>query len=711
MKNKKKSNPDLRHKAEQLLAQKITSQNQDMAAASTDLEKMEMDHISIDKLSSENMDNLSKKDLLKIAHELQVHQIELQMQNEELRDAQEKISEMKQNYFDLFHFAPIGYLSMTAKGIIRQVNLAFGQLVGQDLVQVQGKHFFRFIIPEEQSKFLQWFQYGLSHNFSGDFKTKNNYEMQLMHGKNPGSWVSISLKYLENSAKEDNIIVSVQDITERFQSRKLLESTLVHLNTAIDVGNLAWWRMDIATGKVDFHEKKVKMLGYPLADFQNQTYHAFTNLIHPEDHEGAMNAMRDHICGQAAAYQVEYRIKASHGKYIWFYDFGRVTEWHNDGKPLAITGIVVDITDRKEAEIALREKEERFRRIFFDSGIGMVLCDLQGKFLQVNEKFCEVTGYTESEIMTKSFEDITHPEDLTIEVPQVEKMIRNEMDSYQLEKRYIHKSKQIIWVLVTVSILRNEHDQPVFFVGQIQDISQIKNAQSQLELAAREAQEASQAKANFLANMSHEIRTPMNGVLGMLNLLKDFSLPHSEAELVDMACNSAEALLTIINDILDFSKIEAGKLHIDAVAFDLHDLMDSIYSFFNFQSKEKNLDFSLDYQLPENVIFLGDANRIRQVLNNLIGNAIKFTEKGSITICLREAKPNEWTDFVDAYSEQAKSMTRFIDKKRGTKSRLFAWKSRTQALVLQKNNCKAFSIILNKLMFRSLANTAVLVLD
>jgi len=186
------------------------------------------------------------------------------------------------------------------------------------------------------------------------------------------------------------------------------------------------------------------------------------------------------------------------------------------------------------------------------------------------------------------------------------------------------------WLLTTKVPIRDEAGRVVALVGLRRDIAELRKAREAIEANTR-------AKSEFLANMSHEIRTPLNGVIGMTGLLLDTQLSPEQREYADTVRKSGEALLTVINDILDFSKIEAGKLQIENLPFDLRLVMEEVNEMLCTKAEERNIDLVLEYapELPRH--FVGDAGRIRQILTNLVGNALKFTEKGNvITTVIRE---------------------------------------------------------------------------
>jgi two-component system sensor histidine kinase/response regulator len=280
----------------------------------------------------------------------------------------------------------------------------------------------------------------------------------------------------------------------------------------------------------------------------------------------------------------------------------------------------------------LWQMEELFRRAFEDAATGMAILDVNANFLRVNRSLCEMIGYSEQELLKMKFHNITHADDLAADKELVAGAIAGHTRSYRVEKRYLHRDGHIVWVQVLVSLVRDENNEPLHFVSQILDVTQRRESDEALRRATAAAEAASRAKSEFLANMSHEIRTPMNGILGMTDLILETELNPDQRESLGLVKSSADALLTVINDILDFSKIEAGKLDIDPAPFSLRDEVGDTLKSLALKAHSKGLELACDIRAEVPDLLLGDAHRIRQVLTNLVGNAVKFTDSGEVVV-------------------------------------------------------------------------------
>jgi two-component system, sensor histidine kinase and response regulator len=387
---------------------------------------------------------------------------------------------------------------------------------------------------------------------------------------------------------------------------------------------------DLETLKfLEVNDATVAHYGYPRAEFLTMRV---PDLHLPEDLPGFAERMQRPRPVLYESGPWRHRLKT--GTIINVQIAGHLTDWK--GRKAALV-IGQDITERLRGEEALRSTEELFRTAFEAAPFGMCLTRLDGRFLQANAALCKMLGYSQQELTAGAWQSITHPDDLVRSRQAAVDLKANPTASVEFEKRYIQKGGTAIWVRLKISAVTDDNRKPSHYITHIEDISERKQAGEELVKAKEAAEAASRAKSEFLANMSHEIRTPMNGIIGMTELALDTELTEGQRDYLNTVRTSGESLLTIINDILDFSKIEAGKFIMESAEFNLDDTLQEIMRMMAVPAHEKGLELLYDNRtiLPERVV--GDPGRLRQVLVNLLGNAIKFTTSGEVGLSLLEA--------------------------------------------------------------------------
>jgi two-component system, sensor histidine kinase and response regulator len=348
------------------------------------------------------------------------------------------------------------------------------------------------------------------------------------------------------------------------------------------------------------------------------------SMMHPDDRPG-LQLLLERLRTEDVEYYIENRLMQQDGTYRWTAASGRVSIDPDTGRRV-IHGLTQDIHQQTEA---------RWQRAIDGSHDGLFELDLRTEYLWASTRYIRMLGCTYSEFphSLQYVRDNTHPDDL----PGVDAALaRHLADStpYEVEYRYRIRSGEWRWFASQASCERDDQQRPVTFAGSVQDITEKKQYQQALIEATEAAAAASKAKSEFLANMSHEIRTPMNGVIGMTELLLDTPLNLTQRDYIQTVRHSASALLTVINDILDFSKVEAGKLELEYLDIDLRNTVEGVVRLLSIQASSKGLALvaNIDPHLP--ALVRGDAGRLRQVLLNLGGNALKFTQAGAITIDL-----------------------------------------------------------------------------
>jgi len=293
-----------------------------------------------------------------------------------------------------------------------------------------------------------------------------------------------------------------------------------------------------------------------------------------------------------------------------------------------------EVKERKRAEEALREHEENLRGMYDSTTVGICVLDLQGRFIENNATWRRMLGYTEEEHRRLTNLDVTHPEDRDETRKLIVSLTKGDIGAYRQERRFVRKDGSIFWGDISVSPIRDKFGKPQAVIGMLVNITERKHMEEELIHAKLVAEDANKAKSVFLANMSHELRTPLNAILGYTELVLDKiygDVPEKIHEVLGRLEKNGRHLLGLINDVLDISKIEAGRLKLSLNDYSMQEVVQTVFTAVESLATEKNLALKIDVS-QDLTIGKGDEQRIAQVLLNLVGNAIKFTEAGEVRV-------------------------------------------------------------------------------
>jgi PAS domain S-box-containing protein len=396
----------------------------------------------------------------------------------------------------------------------------------------------------------------------------------------------------------------------------------------------------------------------------------YGDILHPDDADRCARNVAEALA-RREPYENEHRIFDRQGNVKWILARG-CGIFAEDGTFRYLDGLNIDITERKQAEEALRQANARLDLAVRGSNVGIWENDMPDGDFQAGLVHCtnimEQLGYPapDGPVPYEAVVTPVHPDDRA----RVEKALRaylaGETTDYEVEFRARHRDGLYRWILSRGVAVRDAGGRPVRFAGTRIDITHLKRIEAELRQARDAAEAANRAKGEFLANVSHEIRTPMNAILGMTDLALDTRLNDEQRNYLNIVDSSANALLNVINDILDVSKIEAGKFELDHSDFSLRRVLNETLRALALRAHKKGLELvcHLGPDVPDGLV--GDAGRLRQVLLNLVGNAVKFTEEGEVVVQVRTSNIEHPTSNVHRPSSIVEPSTAASDAGRST---------------------------------------------
>ncbi|MEO5865258.1 MAG: PAS domain S-box protein [Nitrospiraceae bacterium] len=541
--------------------------------------------------------------------------------------------------------APHGLLMVNQAGVMVMVNAQIERVGGYQRQELLGQPM-EILIPE---RFKPDFQRAFVHALSTHVMESH---CNVSFRRKDGTEFPVELGL--NSIETPNglhLLASVIGITEHRQAAENIAQTTERLEIASSTLQTGIWDWNIAKNELVWNDRMFDLYGVQKDEFTG-AYDGWLSHVHFDDRARFEEAVQ-HALLKGQPYAIEFRIRRPDGSVRVIKAAGQILR-DMDGTPLRMTGINYDVTESRQAEQALRESEERYRLMIEEiTDYAILTLDREGKVASWNSGARRLKQYEEAEIIGRHFSCFYMPEAIAQGHParllqQASLQGRAEDEGWR-----VRKDDSRFWADVTITALHDETGAIRGFSKVTRDITARKQTESRMEQSAMEmecknlqlevahdlAQTATEAKSRFLASMSHEIRTPMNAIVGMADLLAETPLTKEQEDYVNRFSRAANHLLELINDILDFSKIEAEQLELEAIDFNLPELVESTAELMAIRAHAKGLELmtNIGMNVPETVT--GDPTHLRQILVNLIGNAIKFTEHGEIVIRIESAEP------------------------------------------------------------------------
>ena len=443
-------------------------------------------------------------------------------------------------------------------------------------------------------------------------------------------WVDATIvPFLDAAGKPYQYIAIRTEISESKRMAETIAKSEREYRNVVNSLNEVVFRTDLSGAWTFLNPAWDAITGFSIADSLGRNVLQF---IDARDRDRAAAGLAQLQSGQVDSMRHEARYLTRDGSVRWI-DVCARAEHDGLGRLAGITGSLTDITERRLAARELQHNLNFVDALIETIPIPLYLKDVQGRYLRANRAFCAFFGLAQSDLLGLTAADILPPQQAQL-VAQQDARLLQDRGNQTYEERLSVGARQVDVLFSKAALLKSDGSLSGL-VGTLVDISSQKAAERTLLQAKEVAESASRSKSEFLANMSHEIRTPMNGILGMTDLVLDSELDAHQRKYLEIVKASADALLCIINDILDFSKIEAGMLTLESIPFNLRQLMQETTRAHAMRAQSSGLELVLDLDpaLPQTM--LGDPGRLRQVLTNLTGNAIKFTPRGEVIVSAR----------------------------------------------------------------------------
>ena len=440
-----------------------------------------------------------------------------------------------------------------------------------------------------------------------------------------------------SKVQQQALLALSNQVMQLFELRRkniLLEQAEQKWKFALEGSGDAIWEYNLEDDKLSYSDQYKELLGYKDDKEFEIVLEYWKEQIHPKDFiklQGTSNKYKKEIITK---HHFEYRVRNKKGNYIWLLNRGMLIEKTSEGKPKKVIGTITNIDVQKKLELEFKCTANRLHNLISNMRDGIMVADEQMNIVLANRKFCDMFEIPDSPEKLTGFPSDLMNEQNKILFKAPNKFINNANEAIEKRESFVENMLD----LVDGRIFRREHvplfidDKYAGYFWKYSDITLQQVIEQQLRESKKEAEQSSRAKQMFLANMSHEIRTPMNAILGMGRQLQKTSVDTQQQFYLDAINNATANLLVLINDILDFSKIEAGQLKLENIGFNLADSIDKAVNIMFIKAEEKGNLISVHIDETLSPVLIGDPFRINQVLLNVLSNALKFTDKGNVSV-------------------------------------------------------------------------------
>ena len=443
-------------------------------------------------------------------------------------------------------------------------------------------------------------------------------EFRLVGEDGASRWISWRGEIRRDAAgRAIRVLGAIQDITSRRRADEQLHLALDRLSLVLRAGRAGLWDWEIKRGPVAFVSPEYREL-YGMTADEPVTYDRWLEGIYPED-RARVEAYGREFFARGTTYSIEFRIDHPTRGLRWFGSMGRLYR-DADGHPERFSGINLDITALRQAELARRESEERFRKIVENAATGIAITDVRGRFEQCNPAYTALLGYREDELRERELASLVHPEDRAANLAATRRLIAGEVASFEIENRYVRKDGELRWVRTYVSVLTSEAGKPAHLLALVTDTTHRHLEEDALK-------ESDRRKDEFLATLAHELRNPLAPLRTGFEVLKMATDQDTRERARAMMARQLEHMVRLIDDLLDVSRISRGKLELKREAVSLQLVVQHAVET-AWPLIEAHRLVLVTHTPDEPVWVDGDLTRLAQVVGNLLNNSTKYTPDG-----------------------------------------------------------------------------------